>query len=58
MLSQHAFGNPHSRNPSSHRSAEEQAAAAAQVLAWLGADPNEYVLVWTRCGSCAWGFTL
>lgn len=48
MLATEAFGNPHSRNPSSYRSAQLEEDARARVLEWLGADPDEYVLVWTR----------
>eukprot|EP00878_Enallax_costatus_P005228 GHUV01005494.1.p1 GENE.GHUV01005494.1~~GHUV01005494.1.p1 ORF type:complete len:253 (+),score=38.33 GHUV01005494.1:272-1030(+) len=48
MLLTEAFGNPHSRNPSSYRSAKMEEAARKRVLQWLGADEKDYVLVWTR----------
>lgn len=43
-----AFGNPHSRNPSSARATAEVTAARAAVLAHFRADPSEYHVVFTK----------
>ncbi|KAF8057669.1 hypothetical protein HT031_006018 [Scenedesmus sp. PABB004] len=48
LLAESAWGNPHSRNPSSLRAARAEEAARRRVLAWLGAGDDEYDLVWTR----------
>ena len=37
-----AFGNPHSSNPSSARTEAAVEAVRARLLAFLGADPEEY----------------
>eukprot|EP00775_Hariotina_reticulata_P009006 gene9006-9179_t len=48
MLSSTTLSNPHSRNPSSARSAQELLDAEQLVLEFFRADPNEYMVVWTR----------
>eukprot|EP00879_Flechtneria_rotunda_P010938 GHRR01011430.1.p1 GENE.GHRR01011430.1~~GHRR01011430.1.p1 ORF type:complete len:340 (+),score=95.00 GHRR01011430.1:1773-2792(+) len=47
-LTSSAFGNPHSRNPSSSRSTQEVSKARAQVLQHFNADPDEYYVVFTK----------
>ena len=47
------YGNPHSANPSSSRSDAAIEGVRAQVLAWLGADPAEYQVVFTASATAA-----
>jgi selenocysteine lyase/cysteine desulfurase len=47
-LTSRAFGNPHSRNPSSSRSTQEVQAAREQVLHFFNADPEEYLVIFTK----------
>lgn len=43
-----AFGNPHSRNPSSRRSTQEVEDARQLVLNFFNADPEQYHVVFTK----------
>jgi selenocysteine lyase/cysteine desulfurase len=47
-LTSRAFGNPHSRNPSSSKSTQEVEGARQLVLQFFNADPNEYHVVFTK----------
>jgi selenocysteine lyase/cysteine desulfurase len=47
-LTSSAFGNPHSRNPSSSRSTAEVEAARQLVLKFFNADPDNYHVVFTK----------
>lgn len=47
------YGNPHSINPTSQASTDALEAARARVLAYFGADPAEYALVFTANASQA-----
>src|SRR5262245_35310257 len=54
LLEQRVFGNPHSANPASLRSSELVADARRDILRFLGASPDEYVVVFTpnASGAC------
>eukprot|EP00882_Tetradesmus_deserticola_P015707 GHRQ01016737.1.p1 GENE.GHRQ01016737.1~~GHRQ01016737.1.p1 ORF type:complete len:108 (+),score=33.49 GHRQ01016737.1:1367-1690(+) len=43
-----AFGNPHSRNPSSTRSTQEVDLARSLVLQHFNADPEQYYVIFTK----------
>lgn len=47
-LTSSAFGNPHSRNPSSSRSTQEVEGARHLVLKFFNADPEQYHVVFTK----------
>ena len=47
------FGNPHSTSPSSAASTALADEARAAILAWLGASPDEYVVIFTANASAA-----
>jgi selenocysteine lyase/cysteine desulfurase len=47
-LTSSAFGNPHSRNPSSSRSTQEVEGARQLVLKFFNADPEQYHVVFTK----------
>lgn len=47
-LTSSTFGNPHSRNPSSSRSTAEVEAARELVLKFFNADPDTYLVVFTK----------
>jgi hypothetical protein len=48
LLQQLSLGNPHSKSPSSERTSRRVEAARQLVLEWFGADPKDYVVVWTK----------
>jgi selenocysteine lyase/cysteine desulfurase len=43
-----AFGNPHSRNPSSAKSTQEVDLARSLVLQHFNADPEQYYVIFTK----------
>lgn len=47
-LTTSAFGNPHSRNPSSARSTQEVNLARSLVLQHFNADPDQYYVIFTK----------
>ena len=47
-LTSNAFGNPHSRNPSSLAAEREMVRARQQVLDFFNAAEDEYTVIWTR----------
>jgi molybdenum cofactor sulfurtransferase len=49
----HVFGNPHSANPSSLLSSERIEAARDEVLAFFGAQPGRYEVVFTKSATGA-----
>ena len=53
LLSARVFGNPHSTSPSSAASTALADEARAAILAWLGASPDEYVVIFTANASAA-----
>lgn len=53
LLSRSVFGNPHSRNPTSRAATEVVERTREQVLAFFGADPEEYEVVFTLNASGA-----
>jgi len=53
LLSRQVFGNPHSASPTSATSTALAEAARAAILAWLGASPDEYVVIFTPNASAA-----
>ncbi len=53
QLMAHAFGNPHSTNPTSQAATERVEAARRAVLDHLNADPDEYVAIFTANASGA-----
>ena len=53
LLGRHVFGNPHSASPTSATSTALAEAARAAILAWLGASPDEYVVIFTANASAA-----
>jgi selenocysteine lyase/cysteine desulfurase len=54
LLQEQVLGNPHSVNPASRASSDLVAAARSDILAFLGASPDEYVVVFTpnASGAC------
>ena len=53
LLRAGVFGNPHSTSPSSAASTALADEARAAILAWLGASPDEYVVIFTANASAA-----
>ena len=53
LLTGRVFGNPHSTNPSSAAMTERAESARRAVLAHFGADPDEYVAIFTPNASGA-----
>ena len=53
LLSARVFGNPHSTSPSSAASTALADEARAAILVWLGASPDEYVVIFTANASAA-----
>ncbi|KAJ9113691.1 hypothetical protein QFC22_006000 [Naganishia vaughanmartiniae] len=55
FLQTHIMGNPHSSNESSSRSSHFESLARRSALRFLGADPEQYTLIWTANASAALG---
>ena len=53
LLSEHVFGNPHSSNPTSMAATELVEHAREYVLKFFGADPEEYLCIFTSNASGA-----
>lgn len=53
LLSQHVFGNPHSSNPTSQAATRLVEEARQAILAHFGADPADYVVIFTANASGA-----
>ena len=53
LLRDHVLGNPHSTNPTSQISTLLIERARAVILAWCGASPDEYTVVFTANASAA-----
>jgi selenocysteine lyase/cysteine desulfurase len=53
LLAAHVLGNPHSDNPTSARATALVEDARADVLDFVGADPDEYAVVFTSNASSA-----
>jgi selenocysteine lyase/cysteine desulfurase len=53
LLEHHVFGNPHSENPTSSAVTRIVEQARLDVLAFFGADPAEYTVVFTHNASAA-----
>ncbi len=53
LLASHVFGNPHSTNPSSAAMTERVASTRRAVLTHFGADPSEYLVVFTANATAA-----
>ena len=53
LLSSHVFGNPHSSNPTSMAATEAVEGCRRHVLDFFGADPQEYVVIFTANASQA-----
>ena len=48
LLAQGVFGNPHSSNPTSRAATQLDERARAYVLRYFNANPDEYLVVFTR----------
>jgi selenocysteine lyase/cysteine desulfurase len=53
LLTEHVFGNPHSSNPTSQAATELVERTRGQILEFFGADPEEYLAVFTPNASGA-----
>ncbi len=53
FLARHLVGNPHSANPTSSLATEAMEEARRRVLAFFGADPADYTVVFTANASAA-----